>query len=49
LLIRHSNYSAILLSKHTPTDCIFGDFAHWVVPKDFELRNIILFLNTVRV
>jgi len=23
LLIRHSKYS-------TPTDCFFGDFAHWV-------------------
>jgi len=26
LLIQHSNYSAIL---YTPTDCFFGDSAHW--------------------
>jgi len=30
LLIRHSKYSAIL-SNYTPTDCFFGDFAHWDV------------------
>jgi len=28
-LIRHSKYSA-MLSKVCPTDCFFGDFAHWV-------------------
>jgi len=28
LLIRHSKYSAIL-SRITPTDCFFGDFAYW--------------------
>jgi len=28
LLIRNWKYSAIL-SKYTPTDCFFGDFAHW--------------------
>jgi len=27
--LRHSKYSAIL-SKYTPIDCFFGDFAHWV-------------------
>jgi len=26
----HSKYSAILSKIHyTPTDCFFGDFAHW--------------------
>jgi len=24
--IRHSKYSVV---KNTPTDCFFGDFAHW--------------------
>jgi len=28
MLIRHSNYSAIL-PKYTLTDCFFGDLAHW--------------------
>jgi len=28
-LIRHSKYS-VILSNYTPTDCFFGDFAHWV-------------------
>jgi len=37
LLIRHSNYILLLHynyklygQKYTPTDCFFGDFAHWV-------------------
>jgi len=29
LLIQHSKYS-VMLSKYTPTDCFFGDIAHWV-------------------
>jgi len=37
LLIRHSNYSfgtqitVPCCQKYTLTDCLFGDFAHWVV------------------
>jgi len=30
LLIRNSKCSAIIV-KYTPTDCFFGDFAHWVL------------------
>jgi len=29
LLTRHSKYSAN--QKYTPTDCFFGNFAHWLI------------------
>jgi len=36
LLIWHSKYSAI----YTPTDCFFGDFAHWDVIEKFVVENL---------
>jgi len=29
MLIRHSKYRPYC-QNYTPTDCFFGDFAHWV-------------------
>jgi len=42
-VIRHPKYSAILSKIHsyTPTDCFFGDFAHWELEKvGFRLDNL---------
>jgi len=32
LLIRHSKYTVLNCRKYIPTDCFYGDFAHWNRP-----------------
>jgi len=38
LLIWHSKYSPYC-QKYAPTDCFFGDFAHWEEPARYRLAR----------